>query len=605
MRRLAVALAMACIMLISSQPSHAKLLVASQGDQRILEYSGSDGAFVAQFVSPVTTGFVFPGGIAVSPSDGALYIASTISGEIWSYTTATGLVAPPTVASGLLAPGPMVFDPTGASLYFIAEVPNGPDTDTAIQRLSIPGGSVTTIASDATASFSSIALEGGFLYVSDSLAGTVVRYTTSGGSATTVASGLLAPAGIAFLSPTQMLIAETNSASVVEYHESGGSWSFDREVLAPASGVTGPTGIALAPNGSLTVSSAFSNEVVSIDLTSLAVTTLVPPGSGLSTPGSIVWNGSTLLVASRAGNTVDYFDTAGSPTGITARGLTAPADSGVGQTAAGNLLVASAGANNVTEYDGATGAILRTFGNACPLSFTDPFDVAENAAGDIFVSCAPTDGIRRFDAIGTSVTFIVAGSGGLGSPRGFTIGPNGNFFVSSLTGEVLEYDGVTAAFLGVFVDTTGNGGGPVDPYGLRFHQGSLFVASNFPNEVKEFDATTGAFISTFVASDSGGLSGPNGLAFGPNGDLYVTSAGDDTVKRYNGGSGSYVEDFVSTGSGGLNAPFDLEFATASSPQAVPSLSPVGYHIVVLIMLGIGALRRGSTQGWSRSNGDHS
>ena len=191
--------------------------------------------------------------------------------------------------------------------------------------------------------------------------------------------------------------------------------------------------------------------------------------------------------------------------------------------------------------------------------------------------------VRRFDEIGVSVPFVIAGSGGLGSPRGLAFGPNGNLFVSSLTGEVLEYDGSNGSFVGVFVDTTGNGGGPVDPYGLAFHQGSLFVASFFPSEVKEFDAGTGAFVQTFVTSGSGGLSGPSGLAFGPDGDLYVTSYDDDAVRRYDGTNGSFVEIFVASGSGGLSGPFDLLFLP--EPTAATALASGA-----LLLWGLTALR---------------
>jgi len=481
----------------------AQLLVVSQGDGRVLEYDAANGNFVAPFVEPVTEGFAFPGGIAIRPTDGQLYVTSTASGEIWIYDTATGVVSPPQAATDLLVPGGMVFDTSGSSLYFIADKQNGPDTDAALWKLSLPGGSVTEIASEAAASFSGIALEGSDLYVSDSFNGEIVRYPASGGNGTTVASGLLSPAGILFLSSTVMLIAESGADRVVEYHESGGNWAFDREVMAASAGIDGPFGLALAPDGRLSVSGAFSNDIAAIDLGTLAVTPFVASGNGLAVPGQITWSGNTLLVASRSGNTVNYFDQNGAATGTIARGLTVPADAGMVLTAGGNVLVASIGGNNVIEYDSVTGGVVRTLPNACTISLTKPFDVEVDAAGDILISCPEIDGVRRFDSIGVSVPFVIAGSGGLGSPRGLAFGPNGNLFVSSGTGEVLEYDGSSGSFVGTFVDTTGNGGGPVDPYGLAFHQGSLFVASFFPDEVKEFDAVTGAFVQTFVTSGAG------------------------------------------------------------------------------------------------------
>lgn len=588
--RLPILLGLIAALFAGIPEAGAKLLVVSQGNASVLEYDDADGSFVAPFVEPVSEGFAFPGGIAIRPSDGSLYVSSSASGEVWVYDTLIGVALPPPAATGVLAPGALSFDAAGSNLYFLADVPNGPDTDAAVRRLALPGGAVTTLASDATASFSGLALEGSDLYVSDSFNGAVVRYPVAGGGGATVVSGLSSPAGILFPSPSVMLIAESGTDRVVEYHESGGNWTFDRVVMAPGNGVDGPVGLALAPDGRLSVSGGFSNDIIAIDLGTLEVSTLVASGNGLAVPGQITWNGNTLLVASRSSNTVNYFDQNGVPTGVVARGLTAPADSGVTTTAGGNVLVASSSANTLVEYDGGTGAVVRNLPNACTISFTQMFDVAVDSAGDIYMTCPPTDGVRRFDSIGISVPFVVAGSGGLGSPRGLAFGPNGNLFVASGSGEVLEYDGTIGSFVGVFVDTTGNAGGPVDPYGIVFEQGGLFVASYFPSEVKEFDATTGAFVQTLVASGAGGLSGPRGLSFGPTGDLYVTSRHDDSVKRYDGANGSFVGSFVVTGSGGLDEPFDLVFLTGLVGQPVPSLSKPGRIALVLGLLFVAAAR---------------
>jgi secreted PhoX family phosphatase len=52
--------------------------------------------------------------------------------------------------------------------------------------------------------------------------------------------------------------------------------------------------------------------------------------------------------------------------------------------------------------------------------------------------------------------FVSSESGGLGSPDGMLFGPDGNLYVASdSTDEVLRYDGVTGAFIDVFV----SGGG--------------------------------------------------------------------------------------------------------------------------------------------------
>jgi WD40 repeat protein len=411
----------------------------------------------------------------------------------------------------------------------------------------------------------------------------------------------VSPGGVLLSTPTEMLIAETNSDRVVEYDLVAGTWVFDRVVLPASAGVDGPSGLALAPDGRLSVVGSLSNEAVAVHLGTLAVSPLVTPGSGgLTGAGGAAWGGSTLHLASRSTNTVIQYDVAGAPTGTVARGVSTPADAGMAFAPSGNLVVASGLNNDLVEYDGQGGGLVRSFFDACPTSLAMPFDVSFGADGHVYVSCPASSGVHRFDGVtGFPLGFFVSGgSGGLTTPRGLAFGPNGNLFVANATGEVLEYDGTTGVFVGVFVDVTGNGGGPVDPYGLLFHGGSLFVASFFPDEVKQFDASTGAFVQTFVTSGSGGLSGPKNLAFGPDGDLYVTSSNDDAVRRFDGGDGSFVEVFVASGSGGLSGPFDLEFAPESTATTALASG-------TLLLLGLCERRRAAQrcQSSSASRGD--
>ena len=45
---------------------------------------------------------------------------------------------------------------------------------------------------------------------------------------------------------------------------------------------------------------------------------------------------------------------------------------------------------------------------------------------------------------------------------------------------------------------------------------NLFVASELGNAVLEYDRATGAFVGEFVAAESGGLSEPTFITFGPS-----------------------------------------------------------------------------------------
>ena len=65
------------------------------------------------------------------------------------------------------------------------------------------------------------------------------------------------------------------------------------------------------------------------------------------------------------------------------------------------------------------------------------------------------------------------------------------------------------------------------------------------NSVLRYDGMTGAFLDTFVSSNSGGLSGPIYLVFGPDSNLYVTSIITSSVLRYDGYDRSFLGTFAS------------------------------------------------------------
>ena len=88
----------------------------------------------------------------------------------------------------------------------------------------------------------------------------------------------------------------------------------------------------------------------------------------------------------------------------------------------------------------------------------------------------------------------------------------------------------------------------------------VYVTSFDSDSVLRFDADTGAFLGVFVPPGSGGLNGPTGLAFGPDGHLYVGSfVFNNRVLKYHGLSGAFLGVFVQEGSGGLQGPWDLRF----------------------------------------------
>ena len=77
-----------------------------------------------------------------------------------------------------------------------------------------------------------------------------------------------------------------------------------------------------------------------------------------------------------------------------------------------------------------------------------------------------------------------------------------------------------------------------------------------PNEIVLLD-NSGNFIENFVPPGVGGLHGPTGMAYGPDGNLYVANAsnGANNIVEFNGLTGAPMGTFVS----GLNGPTGLRY----------------------------------------------
>ncbi len=125
---------------------------------------------------------------------------------------------------------------------------------------------------------------------------------------------------------------------------------------------------------------------------------------------------------------------------------------------------------------------------------------------------------------------------------------------------VAIFDEQTGRYGGEFI--AAGTGGLTDPDDLTFGpDGNLYVSSGTSTSgaILKFDGKTGAFLGRF--DQGGSLLRPYGSAFGPDGKLYVASFRSDQILRYDATTGAFLDVFA-TGTktaNGLNGPNDLLF----------------------------------------------
>ncbi len=235
----------------------------------------------------------------------------------------------------------------------------------------------------------------------------------------------------------------------------------------------------------------------------------------------------------------------------------------------------------VREYNGATGAFVRTFAVVGDGStMTDPWGMVFGPNGNLFVAVAGTaHEIREFDGTTGAFVGVFASGPELSGPTRLAFGgPNGNLFVTcgiiSAAGDVLEYDGSTGAYVGIFASGL-SGPQNATPCLAFGPNGNLFVGVNHISgqqggaKVVELDGATGLVLQEFGTY----LDSPKDMAFGPNGHLFVaeTYAFPNGIREFDVSSGLLVNI-----SEAIYSPSSLTFKPPCQPitPLIGSLSPI-------------------------------
>jgi sugar lactone lactonase YvrE len=228
-----------------------------------------------------------------------------------------------------------------------------------------------------------------------------------------------------------------------------------QDVSGSGDGITSTGEMAIGPDGNLYVSDWANDRVLRFSgNTGALIGTFVTSGSGgLVAPSGLTFGpDGNLYVASQdtdsvlryngmAGAFMDKF--AATPQGYVINGITFGPDSNL------YVCVASSG-GSVQRYNGVTGASLGTF---IDNNRNLPDDLAFDSNGNLYVSYFVINQVSLFDGRTGALIRSISGPGnsGLLGPAGVAVGPEGNLYVaSSLNGQILTFNGVSGTFLDDF-----------------------------------------------------------------------------------------------------------------------------------------------------------
>jgi DNA-binding beta-propeller fold protein YncE len=271
--------------------ARADLLVSSRGNDRILRYDETTGAFLGVFASGPE--LVAPAGMAFGP-DKNLYVSSNGTNEVLRYDGSTGhLINHFAAGTGLLRPTGLAFGPD-QNLYV-----NG-NLSQAVLRFN--GATGTFIDRFSGLQRPDLGLAFGpdqNLYVSSRGTSDIRRYNGSTGAFDIfVRSGsgsLFVPAGIVFGPDGNLYVASNRSGQVLRYNRTTGApmpaAGQSGAIFTRGDEIGGPTDVAFGPDGNLYVTSHGNSSVLRYDgQTGAFIDEFVPSGSGgLSGPNYLIF----------------------------------------------------------------------------------------------------------------------------------------------------------------------------------------------------------------------------------------------------------------------------------------------------------------------------
>ncbi len=525
-------------------------------------YFPTAGQWYSSGWSVVTLNNCVPSGPANFPASGISYLFG------YYFGTASTLAVDKT--------GDVFFVPTsnntGAGTAFIAEV----QCDTAPTPCTAPptGGKASVIAGPLSGTPSSIAADtaGNIYYTIGGDAHVYELAAPYTASPVTIGSNFSQPVGVSFDAKGDLYIADGNNSAVYEIpYEANGLNPADQFQLLANVGQVFSVGVDASENlyvanyngtlyeeligganapatqlgqggSSTAINYVFNASVtpanISVDTGAGASTAFANSGGGCSA-------GTTYTAGQSCSVNLHYTPTA---VGLQKGSVIFADSSGAAINIAG---LAGLGQGAAATID--PGVLTQLSG-----SFMTPEGATVDALGNVYVADAGTNSITEFASGGTTGTPVSTGSVTLNAPSGVAVDGAGDIYIADAGNnrlvEIPVVSGVLTPSATTTVATTGLATALSGPSGIAFDGvGDLYIADTGNNRVLYVPNYNGSLNFTLSQSYGAGLKGPLGVTVDSIGDVFIADTGNNQVVEFAGPIGSQSQAVVVSGLNGPSA----------------------------------------------------